>query len=267
MENASKALLIAGGILLVMLVIGLLLFSWTKFSEFYSKNDELAEIEDLTKFNLQFTNYQRNKVYGYEVISMANKIEDYNMRHAVGGKNDENYKAISMNIDLVSPDYLKQLCKDNTTNLLFTRNKYDINGITNIIKRAEEIENYYGSSNATTKIAKSIDSIILSDSQLEYNRNTRHMTDTQSYTYALDLFNKLTERNKIGNYKKNPSMLDADYSTMKNTLAGYNTSIIAYYEYYQFKRGIFECKESDITYDKVSGRVDSISFTFTGKIE
>ena len=46
MENASKALLIAAGILLVMLIIGLIIFSWSKFSDFYKSNDELEEIEN-----------------------------------------------------------------------------------------------------------------------------------------------------------------------------------------------------------------------------
>lgn len=99
MENASKALLIAGGILLVMLIIGLLIFSWSKFSDFYNQSDELAEIEDITKFNLQFTNYENRKVYGYELISLANKIADYNMRYSNVGQNDEKYTPITMEID------------------------------------------------------------------------------------------------------------------------------------------------------------------------
>ena len=73
MENASKALLMAGGILLVMLIIALLIFSWSKFTEFYSNDDELTEIDNISKFNLQFTNYENRDVYGYELISLANK--------------------------------------------------------------------------------------------------------------------------------------------------------------------------------------------------
>ena len=94
MENASRALLIAGGILLVMMIIALLIFSWSKFTEFYSNDDELAEIENISKFNLQFTNHENRDVYGYELISLANKVADYNMRYsnASGAQNDEHYK-------------------------------------------------------------------------------------------------------------------------------------------------------------------------------
>jgi len=265
MENASKALLIAGGILLVMLIIGLLFFSWSKFSEFYSKNDELAEIEDLSKFNLQFTNYQRKKVYGYELISLANKVADYNMRYSTEGKNDEKYNKIQMNINLSNNQ--KQFSKDDNL-YLFKSNTFTIDSITNIIDKAELVEKNYGNSNAASKIAKSIDSIILSDTQLEYNRNTRNMTETQSMINAIETFNRLTDGEKIDNYKNvSDAQVRNAYNNMVNNLKNNNSNILAYYEYYQFKRGIFECGESDITYDNVTGRVSSISFTFTGKIE
>lgn len=264
MENASKALLIAGAILLVMLIIGLLIFSWSKFSEFYSKNDELDEIENISKFNLQFKNYEKRDVYGYELISLANKVADYNMRYsnASEAQNDEKYKKITMKINLQNQK--EAFCK-HSTNTLFVANEYTIEGIQNIIDKAENIEYVYGSSNATTKLAKSIDSLILSDTQLKYNRDTRHMTDSQSKMYALETYNRLTDKDKIENYKKDNTKVESDYNQMVGILKGPG-DLIKYYEYYQFKRGIFNC--TGITYDDaVSGRVDSISFNFTGKIE
>ena len=48
---------------------------------------------------------------------------------------------------------------------------------------------------------------------------------------------------------------------VKNT-----ASIYQYYEYAQFKKGIFEC--TSIEYDDdVTGRVKTINFNFTGKIK
>ena len=63
MENASRALIMAGGVLLVIMIIGLLLFSWGKYSDFYKNDDELQDVEDISKFNLQFTNYE-NRIVG-----------------------------------------------------------------------------------------------------------------------------------------------------------------------------------------------------------
>ena len=62
MENATKALMIAAGMILVMLVIALLIYAWGIFSEYYTSSAELADINDLTEFNLQFTNYDRDDV-------------------------------------------------------------------------------------------------------------------------------------------------------------------------------------------------------------
>ena len=144
---------------------------------------------------------------------------------------------------------------------------YSINGIENIINKAEFIESKYGSKKATTDIAKSIDSLILSESQLEYNQNYRHMSEIESKVYSLELYNRLTDGEKITGYqnKGDRAVLDAYDGMVKDKLKGV-ANIMAYYEYYQFKRAIFKC--TGITYDdNATGRVTSISFEFTGKIE
>ena len=285
MENASKALLIAGSILLVMLIIGLLALSWSKFSGFYSKNDDLAEIEDLSKFNLQFTNYQRNKVYGYELISLANRVADYNMRYSTVGKNDEKYNPITMKFtmtkeqsdklqfnDVIEVTDIKGKMKKISADKLFKDTVYIQSQSSNqivgqIFKRAVNTEEIYKSSTIATKLAKSINSLILSDTQLKYNEENRDMSRWNSWTNSLVTYNRIVNKEneiKFDNTDKN-SIADA-YEKMINTLIN-DANIMQYYEYYQFKRGIFECGENDITYDDVTGRVKSISFKFTGRIE
>jgi hypothetical protein len=63
MENASKALLMAGGILLTMLMIMLIFFFRTRIVEFYSEQDKIDDIANISEFNKQFTNYERKDVY------------------------------------------------------------------------------------------------------------------------------------------------------------------------------------------------------------
>lgn len=266
MENASKALIMAGSVLLVIMVIVLLIFARGKISDFYQEDDEFDDIDNISIFNLQFANYENRKVYGYEIISLANKVVDYNMRYsdASGAKNDEKYKSISMEVSLNGQR--EKLCKDNNS-MLFLSDKYTVDGLETIMQKAEGIQNFYGSTKATTDIAKSIDSLILSTSQLEYNRNYRHMSDIESKVYSIELYNRLTDGKKITGYqnKGDRAVLDAYDKMVEEDLKG-TANIMAYYEFYQFKRAIFECTE--ITYDnEVTGRVSSISFKFTGKIE
>lgn len=264
MENASKALIMAGSILLAIMVIGLLLFSWGKLSDFKKNDDKFEEVDNISKFNLQFANYENRIVYGYEIISLANKIADYNMRYsnAKGAKNDEKYKKISMTINL---DHKNNAFAKETSNLLFTIQTYTIEGIQSLILREQGIERFYGSSNAASKIAKSIDSLILSPEQITYNENYRHMSPIQSKLNALETFNRLTDGEKIEEYKNNPGKVEDNYKEMNDILKG-RADIMEYYEFYQFKRGKFKC--NGITYDDNStGRISSISFIFSGDME
>lgn len=109
MENASKALIMAGGMLLAILIVSLLVYAWSLFSKYQSSQDDLVNIEDTAKFNEQFTNYQRDKVKGYEILSLANKVTDYNYRKSESDRtNDENYVPITIVINLTD-DNLKSL--------------------------------------------------------------------------------------------------------------------------------------------------------------
>ena len=109
MENASKALIMAGGMLLAILIVSLLVYAWSLFSKYQSSQDDLTDIEDTAKFNEQFTNYQRDNVKGYDILSLANKVTDYNYRKSKSDRtNDENYVPITIVINLTD-DNLKSL--------------------------------------------------------------------------------------------------------------------------------------------------------------
>lgn len=109
MENASKALIMAGGMLLAILIVSLLVYAWSLFSKYQSSQDDLTDIEDTAKFNEQFTNYQRDNVKGYDILSLANKVTDYNYRKSESDRtNDENYVPITIVINLTD-DNLKSL--------------------------------------------------------------------------------------------------------------------------------------------------------------
>lgn len=285
MENASKALLIAGGILMVMMIIGLLAFSWSKITDFYNKDNEFAEMKNVSKFNLQFTNYQRDKVYGYELISLANRVADYNMRYSTVGKNDENYNPISMKFTMTKEqadqlqfnDFIKipnidgKIQKISTTKLFryteYVQSQSSNQIVEQIFNRAINTEEIYGNSTIATKLAKSINSLILSDEQLKYNEENRNMSRWNSWTNSLITYNRIVnKKNRIDFDDTNQESIADAYEKMIDTLLN-DANIMQYYEYYQFKRGIFECGENDIKYDSVTGRVSSISFKFTGKIE
>ncbi|MDO5556805.1 MAG: hypothetical protein Q4G05_00970 [Clostridia bacterium] len=97
MENSSKALIIAGEVLIGMLILGLLVFSYTKLSS--SKAVQLSEeqIVQIVEFNKSFESYNRKNLYGNDIISVINKIDDYNKKEA-DVQGDKAYKPIDLSI-------------------------------------------------------------------------------------------------------------------------------------------------------------------------
>ena len=73
MENASKALLMAGGVLIAILIIALLVRSFTTVSTFQKARLSEEEQAQLIEFNEQYTKYLGQYVYGTEVITVINK--------------------------------------------------------------------------------------------------------------------------------------------------------------------------------------------------
>ena len=239
MENASKALLIAGGILLTMLVIGVLFFARSRVSEFYDEQDEFKEVEDIAKFNVQFTNYQNRDVYGYEIISLANKIIDYNYRfsNASGAQNDQKYNKIEMEIDL-GDKYKIQFKFRETQDIpaLFPNQKYSsIDQIKIVIDQASNIENTFGDSKTASSLAKSINTLFPQDASGEEYQTT-----------AVNKYNSIVGKNEVKEYSE---------------LNKKKSSIFKYYEFYQFKKSKYSCPENAISFDN-TGRVNKISFKF-----
>ncbi len=77
MENASKALIIAGAILLSILIISLGIFIFNQASE-VTKSSNLSEVEILN-FNEKFTSFEGTNKKGSEVNSLLTRIVQNNV--------------------------------------------------------------------------------------------------------------------------------------------------------------------------------------------
>ncbi len=83
MENASKALLMAGGILIAILIIGALLLMVTQIGDYQKTKDSGAKATQIAKFNSDFERYLDDKgIKGTDIVSLINKIADYNTKQA-----------------------------------------------------------------------------------------------------------------------------------------------------------------------------------------
>ena len=73
MENASKALLMAGGVLIAIITLTLLVKIYGNISLFQKVQLTEEEQAQLLEFNEQYTKYLGQYVYGTEVITVINK--------------------------------------------------------------------------------------------------------------------------------------------------------------------------------------------------
>lgn len=76
MENASKALLIAGGILIALVLIVLFINMYGRISNIKNAQEKQQEAEQLAAFNAGFEAYNKRVMYGADVITLINKAKE-----------------------------------------------------------------------------------------------------------------------------------------------------------------------------------------------
>ena len=74
MENASKALLMAGGILIALLIIGSLVLLFANLQDYQNKTDISSKQSQIAEFNNQFEPYNKKDLTLMELKSIYNKI-------------------------------------------------------------------------------------------------------------------------------------------------------------------------------------------------
>jgi len=79
MENASKAILIAGGVLLMIMALSFAMYLFRDIGESTSEYYEQLEQSDIDQFNQKFTKYEgKNDLTIQDVVSIANLAKDNN---------------------------------------------------------------------------------------------------------------------------------------------------------------------------------------------
>ena len=81
MENAAQALLIAGGILLAILTLSLIVYMSNNVSTIGSAQAEKQEVERLAAWNAEWEAYNKQVLYGAEVLTVRNKADQNNLEY------------------------------------------------------------------------------------------------------------------------------------------------------------------------------------------
>lgn len=85
MENAVKALEMAAGVMLGVILMALVAYFFTNISSWPQNEEDVMSVEQLAKFNLEYDVYNKSQMYGVDVISCLNKVVSNNEKYAEGG--------------------------------------------------------------------------------------------------------------------------------------------------------------------------------------
>ena len=92
MENASKALLMAAGVLIGILILSLAVYLFVTFGGRSAELHQQIEVDRLNQFNGQFTSYQgKDDVTIYDVITVANLAKSNNEYYELESQTNDNY--------------------------------------------------------------------------------------------------------------------------------------------------------------------------------
>lgn len=83
MENASKAIVIAGGVLISICVISIFYFMFGQISSTVEKTQPDTLQKEIMDFNTGFEAYNKKIMYGADIISVLNKAIDNNRKYGV----------------------------------------------------------------------------------------------------------------------------------------------------------------------------------------
>lgn len=81
MENASKALLMAGEVLIGIIILSILAYTFQKMSAFAENYQDTKEHQKIVAFNTQYIKYQTGTeeyIYSEDVVTLTEKVLNWN---------------------------------------------------------------------------------------------------------------------------------------------------------------------------------------------
>lgn len=93
MENTSYALHIAIGTLIAVMIISLAVFFWKNVGIMEKSKDDAQETKNRSTFNAEWQAYEKNLMYGSDVLSCLNKAQNNNQKYVYNnyyGQDTEN---------------------------------------------------------------------------------------------------------------------------------------------------------------------------------
>lgn len=269
----SKALIIAAGVLLAMIVIAFMTYSFRQLGSWATEQDQALLTEQRDKFNKEYEVYDKDLMYGVDVISCLNKAKSNNdqitdAKYVTGDMYDSSYE-VKVKVTLTKEDN-----NHNKIPLEETITVYHI-------KVSDRKERAYATNDGPTK-GNSSQNYTLADMSKkfkfldkDYKKISKFDSSTKliSQNNACDGLDNVFEFNitatKSGPNEKETrdllSLSDTLSEVVKNTDKS-TSAMETGWTKAEFKSALYDLKTrkftcSDLRYDANTGRVNYIEFT------
>ena len=159
MENASKALIMAAGVLIALMILGALLLMFSNLSNYQETNTQGTREAQVVEFKNQFETYNRQDIRGTDMVSLMNRVVDYNTRKT-GTTSEEQYQKMEISVTGISPSAFKYDTSDDS----LIKESYTQDNITTLLNPVKQLENKY-QQKYITELSANISNIIDGDSE------------------------------------------------------------------------------------------------------
>ena len=122
MENASKALIIAGEILIGILILSLASYMIIQFGNFSKNMNEQMSATEIRSFNVKFTNFSgRSNISMQEIATIVNFAKQSNNKYNVS-PGDAYYVDVKIDGSSVLDDSVNQFLEENNNTIYYSCN-------------------------------------------------------------------------------------------------------------------------------------------------
>lgn len=121
MENASRALMMAAGVLIGLMILSLAVYLITSFGAASAEAHKTNEQNRINEFNTQFTQYEgRQDITIHDIVTVVNLARSNNETYGLVGQTDSNYYirvrakvrlALYENMETISSEDLNEAVK------------------------------------------------------------------------------------------------------------------------------------------------------------
>lgn len=195
MENASKALLMAGEVLISIIIVSALLLMFNSLTSYQGVKEQNTREAQVIAFNNTYEAYNTKDVRGNDLYSLINRVVDYNKRKSTKGtgENDEGqylaYQPMTIKVSLREDkdEITKKFTHDGELRVFKSDKEFIINSTNNTFDKLfgniKEMEKKYPSG-ALNNLATAIEKIFVTDSVFNsYVKNDINKAKQIIYNY------------------------------------------------------------------------------------